>query len=86
MLRRAKGETFAAYSTSQANRGQHKPDLNIFTNVSGTQARACGPGIVVEEVAAKKAAKFRPKSIMSARAEHVLEASFQPKIQGSRRT
>ena len=59
----------------QQQKRKYKPDLNIVTNVPGTQARVCGPGIVVEEVAAKKAAKFRPKSIMSARAEHVIEPS-----------
>ena len=73
MLRRPKEKPSPLIAHHKQTR-QHKPDLNIVTNVSGTQARACGPGIVVEEVAAKKAAKFRPKSIMSARAEHVLEA------------
>lgn len=53
------------------SRKARRPDLNIVTEMPGSQVRAVGPGVVVEQVKAKKAATSRPKSVYSAKAEHV---------------
>ena len=55
------------------SRRARRPDLNIITEMPGSQVRAIGPGVIVEQVKAKKAATSRPKSVYSAKAEHVDE-------------
>ena len=59
------------------SRRRKRPDLNIVTELPGSQVRAVGSGLIVEQVKAKKAATTRPKSVYSAKAEHVHEP-FQP--------
>ena len=53
------------------SRRRNRPDLNIVTELPGSQVRAVGDGLVVEQVKARKAATTRPKSVYSAKAEHV---------------
>lgn len=56
---------------SLSPRKKPRPELNIVTQLPTTQARACDPDVTVEHVGAKKtAAKIRPKSIVSSKAEH----------------
>ena len=55
------------------SRRARRPDLNIVTKMPGSQVRAVGPGVVVEQVKAKIAATSRPKSVYSSKAEHVDE-------------
>ena len=55
------------------SRRARRPDLNIVTEMPGSQVRAVGSGVVVEQVKAQKAATSRPKSVYSSKAEHVDE-------------
>ncbi|RMD42137.1 hypothetical protein DV735_g2993, partial [Chaetothyriales sp. CBS 134920] len=54
-----------------------RPNLNVVTEFSASQAEALEPGLKVEDVGAKRtAAKRRPKSIVSSKAEHINESGF----------
>lgn len=61
----------ASSSHSPQTAKRPRPELNIITHLPATQAKACGADVTVEQVQAKKAvATGRPKSIVSAKAEH----------------
>ncbi|RMZ81200.1 hypothetical protein DV737_g2683, partial [Chaetothyriales sp. CBS 132003] len=54
-----------------------RPNLNLVTEFPASQVEALAPGIKVDEVGARRtAAKQRPKSVVSSKAEHVNESGF----------
>ncbi|RMZ88386.1 hypothetical protein DV736_g4387, partial [Chaetothyriales sp. CBS 134916] len=68
------------HSNKHSNRHSNKkprPNLNLVTEFPASQAEALAPGVKVEEVGAKRtAAKKRPKSVVSSKAEHINESGF----------